>query len=163
MKISLIAAIDEAGGLGKDDELLFKIPSDLKRFRRLTTGNPVVMGRKTYDSIGHPLDDRTNIIVTRNQDFSADDCLIANSIEEAFDLSESHLGGVIGEEVFVIGGGQIYEQTIDLADKLYLTIVKGGYDADTFFPDYSQFDKIVYEKLGEYKDYKFKFLELERS
>lgn len=159
MKISLIAAIDEAGGLGNDDELLFKIPEDLKRFRKLTSGHSVIMGRRTYDSIGQALPGRTNIVVTRIQDFDADDVLVAHSIEQALDLAEEEGDG----EVFIIGGGQIYEQTIDEADKLYLTIVKGEFKADTFFPDYSDFDKIVFEQPGEYKDYKFKFLELERS
>jgi len=159
MKISLIAVIDEAGGLGKDDELLFKIPEDLERFRNITEGHVVIMGRKTYDSIGRALPARTNIVVTRIQDFNGDDCLIAHSIEEALDLAEEE--GT--SEVFIIGGGSIYEQTIDEADKLYLTVVKGEYPADTFFPDYSEFNKVVFEQAGEYKDYKFKFLELERE
>ena len=159
MTISLIAAIDESGGLGKEGELLFKISQDLKRFRDLTEGQVVIMGRKTYDSIGHALPNRTNIVVTRIQDFNSNDCLVAHSIDQAFDLAEQE----DCHQVFIIGGGQIYEQTIDQADKIYLTVVKGDFQADTFFPDYSDFDKIVFEKTGECEGYKFKFLELERS
>jgi len=160
MKLSLIACIDEAGGLGKDGELLFKIPADLKRFKKLTLGHPIIMGRKTFDSIGHSLADRTNIVVTRMQEFNEPDCLGVNSVEEALEAAEDEVGE--DEEVFVIGGGQLYDQTIDLADKLYLTIVKGEYEADTFFPDYEDFDQVRFEKAGQYGKYKYKFVELEK-
>jgi dihydrofolate reductase len=156
--VSIIAAIDENGGLGKNNQLLFKIPADLEHFKEITSGHPVIMGRKTFDSIGQPLLDRTNIIVTRIQDYQVNGCLVAHSIEEAIEMAHKE----DSQEVFVIGGGQIYEQAIDLADKLYLTIVEGEHEADTFFPDYSEFKKVISEEKHESDGYKYRFLELER-
>lgn len=173
MKISIIAAIGRNRELGKDNKLLWHIPEDFKRFKNLTSGHPIIMGRKTWDSLpSKPLPNRTNIVVTRNPDFSPAKAGLAGSLEEAIDIAkkEKALRQAQGlQEIFIIGGGQIYEQAIKkgLVDKLYLTIVDppagGGFDADTFFPDYSEFKKEVSREEKESDRYKYKFLELERG
>jgi len=157
-KISLIAAIDRKKGLGKNNQLLFQIPQDLQNFKRLTLNHPVIMGRKTYQSIGRPLPDRTNIILTRDKNFTAENCIIVHSLDKAIEIAQEK----DDQEIFIIGGGQIYDQTINLADKLYLTLVKGLYSADTFFPDYSAFSKIISKKPGQDLNYSYTFLELEK-
>lgn len=157
-RISLIAAIDENRGIGLNNRLLFSIPADMRRFRKITLNHPVIMGRKTYESIGKPLPKRTNIVVTRNKAYKAPGSMVVHSLEEAINLARRQEK----QEIFIIGGGQIYEQGIKLADKLYLTIVKGVYKADTFFPDYSEFKKVVFKEKGQYKQYQYTFLELER-
>lgn len=164
-KLSLIAAIDENRGLGKDNQLLFKIPEDLKRFKKITTGHPVIMGRKTFESIGKILPNRTNIVLTR-QTWQPPGLPkgagveVVGAVDKAIEVAKESPGG---EEVFVIGGGSVYQQTIDQADKLYLTVVKGAYPADTFFPEYQQqFKKIVFEKTGRFKGFEYRFLEIEK-
>lgn len=180
MKINLIAAMDQQRGIGKNNRLLFRISEDLKRFKELTTGHPVIMGRKTYESIGRVLPNRTNIIVTRDPSFKVAGAIIAHSLEEAIAFANRHSGKAqphpeskedAGQasmtedkhEVFIIGGGQIYAQAIDMADKLYLTIVEGDFGADTFFPDYSAFTKVIKKEERESEGYKYTFLELEKE
>ena len=129
--ISLIAAMDLKRGIGKDGKLPWRLSSDLKRFRELTMGHHLIVGRKTFESIGRVLPGRQMIVVTRSGGFTPDGCLVAGSVESALSLSRER-----GEtEVFVIGGGEIYRQTIDFADRLYLTRVHAEVDADTFFPE----------------------------
>ena len=159
--ISIIAAIGSNRELGKDNKLLWHIPEDFARFKKITSGHPVIMGRTTYESIGKPLSERTNIIVTHDRNYKAAGCVIAHSLEEAIEIAQAKSASV-PLEIFIIGGGQIYEQSIKYADKLYLTIVKGNYKADTFFPDYSEFKKVVYQKESSDKKYEYTFLELER-
>jgi dihydrofolate reductase len=156
MKINLIAALSENRVIGKDNKLLWNIPSDLKRFRQLTSGHPIIMGRKTYESIGRLLPNRTNIIITRDQDYKVEGAVITHSLDEALRQAQGD------DEIFVIGGGQIFEQAISLADKLYLTIVKGNFEGDAFFPDYSAFTKEVLREDGEENGYEFTFLDLEK-
>lgn len=158
-KISIIAATDEDKGIGRNNKLLWHIPGDLRLFKKITLNHPVIMGRTTFESLKKPLPERTNIIVTRNKAYQASGCFICYSLKQAIDLAQEK----DNKEIFIIGGGQIYRQGIKLADKLYLTIVKGNYQADTFFPDYSEFKKIVSKKEGQFKQYKFTFLELERE
>lgn len=165
MKISIVAAIGKNRELGKGNKLIWHIQEDLQRFRDLTKGHPIIMGRKTWESLPiKPLPNRTNIVITRNLSFSlarSHLARLAGSLEEALRLAALAQGN---DECFVIGGGQIYEQAIKkgLVDKLYLTIIDASFDADTFFPDYSDFKKIVYEQERESDGYKYKFLELER-
>ncbi len=154
--ISIIAAIGENRELGKDNKLLWHIPEDFVRFKQITLGHPVIMGRTTYESIGKPLPRRTNIVITRNKDYKADGCIIMNSLEEAIEAAMKK----DNKEIFIIGGGQIYQEGMKYADKLYLTLVKGEFVADTFFPDYSKFRKVVYKQEGQDKKYKYTFLEL---
>jgi len=159
-KISLIAAISENNALGKDNKLIFKIPEDMKRFKEITSGHPIIMGRKTFESIGRPLPNRTNIVVTRDKNYKAEGCEVAHSLNEALRVAKRN--PPVGGEIFVIGGGQIYKEAIGIANKLYLTLVEGKYEADTFFPDYSDFKKVVFEELHESAGYKYKFLDLEK-
>jgi len=158
--ISIICAIGKNRAIGRDNKLLWDIPHDLKHFKDITAGHPVIMGRKTFESIGRPLPNRTNIIITRGENYRQAGCLITHSLEEAIKGTQE----IDSEEVFVIGGGSIYAQAIDLADKLYLTIVDDVVeDADTFFPEYEQFDKIVKEEHFETDKFKYSFIELIKS
>jgi|SRR3989344_1040152 len=158
-KISIIVAISKDRGIGFENKLLWKIPDDLKRFHNITTGHPIIMGRKTFESIGRVLPGRTNIVVTQNLNFKVQGCLIANSLEQAIDSAKKSLGA---DEIFIIGGGQIFEQAIGIADKLYLTIIDAVEKADTYFPDYSDFKKVIFEEEREHKGIKYKFLDLEK-
>ncbi len=160
-KISLIAAIaSENRALGRDNELIYKIPEDLKRFKELTSGHIVIMGRKTFESIGRALPNRTNIVITRDPNFSAENVVVTHSLGEALHLAELKVGN---EEIFIIGGGMLYKEAIQKADKLYLTIVEGNPEADTYFPDYSDFKRVVFEESHESEGLKYKFLDLERN
>jgi dihydrofolate reductase len=133
MRISLLVAMDENRGIGIENRLPWHLSTDLKRFKTLTMGHCLIMGRKTYESIGRPLAGRTMIVITRNPAYRTNGCLIAHSVEEALNLAENS-----GEsEVFVIGGGEIFLQTVDLADRIYLTLVKSQVIADTSFPEIS--------------------------
>ena len=166
MKVSIIAAMDQKRGIGKDNKIPWRIKEDLIHLKALTLGHMVILGRKSYDSMiayytrtGNPMPGKLYLVVTREKSYipARDNGKTGYSIEEA--ISKAKKMGE--EEVFVIGGQQIFQQTIGLADKLYLTIVDGEFDADAFFPDYSQFKKVVFEKEGESDKYKYKFLELE--
>ncbi|MDD5147500.1 MAG: dihydrofolate reductase [Candidatus Daviesbacteria bacterium] len=166
MKVSIIAAIASGNrAIGKNNKLIYKIPEDLKRFKRLTSGHVVIMGRKTFESIGKPLPDRTNIVISRNLNYSPAGIIVTHSFEEALRLSASGriAQGKPADEVFIIGGGQIYQEALPKADKLYLTIVEGSPKADTFFPDYSEFKRVVWKSEEQQSEgLKYRFLELER-
>lgn len=159
MKISIIAAIASGNrALGKNNKLIYHLHEDLQRFKRLTTNHLVIMGRKTFESIGKPLPNRTNIVITHDKTYFAEGIIIVHSLDEALRLVQ--LKG--DDEAFIIGGGQIYQEAISKADKLYLTIVEGSPDADTFFPDYSDFKRVVFEEKHEENGLKYKFLDLEK-
>ncbi len=162
-KISLIAAIASGNrAIGKNNRLIFHIPEDLKRFKKITTGHVVIMGRKTFEAIGQPLPNRTNIIITKDPQYYVEEAEVVHSLEEALRLGRLGDLAQSNDEVFVIGGGQIYQQAIGMADKLYLTIVEGSPQADTFFPDYSEFKKVVFEEEHEDNGLKYKFIDLEK-
>jgi dihydrofolate reductase len=155
--ISIIVAVDEGLAIGKNNQLLFDIPEDLKHFRDITLGHPVIMGEHTYYSIGKALPHRTNIILTRNSNFTAEKCLVAHTLEDAFKTA----GKYDTEEIFVIGGGMVYKSSLPYADKLYLTLVEGKHDADVFFPEYKNiFKKVMREESCDNGKFKFKFMEL---
>ena len=139
--ITLIVAMGKNREIGKENQLLWHLPKDLKHFKELTSGHPIIMGRKTYESIGKPLPNRTNIVISRKNDWFEEGILIVGSIKEAVKFAKK-----IDEEVFVIGGGNIYEQTIDLAHKLEGTLVDAVLDADTFFP---KINEKVWQKTNE--------------
>ena len=171
IRIVLIAAIGRNRELGnsKTNKLLWHIPEDFKHFKKLTLGRPIIMGRKTYESIGKPLPNRLNIIITRNQDYKQKDCPVASSVEQAIDIAKKN--SVIASatpprndnEIFVIGGGQIFEEVIQYAGKLYLTLVDAEFpEADVFFPDYSEFSNVVSREDCDNGQFKFSFLELTR-
>ena len=136
MIISLIVAMDEDRGIGVGGRLPWHLPADLKRFKSLTMGHHLITGRKTYESIGNPLPGRTMIIVTRNPNYQPDGCLVARSLDTAVEFARIDLE----DEVFVIGGGDLFEQAIDLADRIYLTQVHAILPADVYFPEYSSID-----------------------
>lgn len=154
--ISIIAAIGKNRELGKDNKLLWDIPEDMAHFRNITKGKPVIMGRKTFESIGHPLPDRKNIIITNNPSYSAPGCLVVDSLKNALDA----VSKTDEPEVCIIGGASIYAQALDLADKLYLTIVDKAFDADTFFPEYAERFRIVSSEEKHDDTYAYTFLEL---
>jgi dihydrofolate reductase len=125
--------MDEMGGIGKDNRLPWHLSSDLKRFKQVTLGHHLIMGRKTYETIGRPLPGRTTIVITHNPQFQAEGCLIVPSLEEALDLAREN-----GEtEAFIAGGGEIFTLALPLADRIYLTRVHARVKADVFFPPFS--------------------------
>lgn len=157
-KISIIVAVGKNREIGRNNALLWQIPEDLKHFKEKTSGKAIIMGERTFYSIGRALPNRLNIVLSQNPDLKIDGVTVCDSIPQAIEI-----GGKFSDEVFVIGGGSIYAQTIGLADKLYLTLVDRAFAADTFFPDYSKFDKIVLESEPfESNGLKFKFFELEK-
>ncbi|MFH1233596.1 MAG: dihydrofolate reductase [Patescibacteria group bacterium] len=157
---SIIAIIAKNRAIGFQNKLLYDIPEDMKHFKKITAGYAVIMGERTFHSMNDcPLPNRINIILTKDKNFTTQNCLIAYSIEESIKLAKAQNK----DEIFFIGGGQIYKQALPLADKLYLTIVDDEpKQADAFFPDYSEFKKIIIKKESELNNLKFKFVELER-
>ncbi len=146
--------------IGKKGGLPWYIPQELKRFKEITMGHPIIMGRKTHESIGKVLPGRTNIVVTRGKGKGEREVIIVNSLEDAVRRARKSPGS---EEIFIIGGGQIYQEAINLADKLYLTYIDKEIKGDVFFPDYSEFKKVVYKSnWQEHEGIRYKFLELER-
>jgi dihydrofolate reductase len=145
--VSLIVAADESGGIGKNNQLPWHLPSDLKRFKNLTMGHYIVMGRKTYETIGKPLPGRVMVVVTHQKDFFPEGCLIVNSLVDAIKLAENDHE----TEVFIIGGGEIFSQAISRADKIYFTAVHIKTNADVSFPkiDPNQWERIVIEALPQ--------------
>ncbi|WP_295938892.1 dihydrofolate reductase [uncultured Alistipes sp.] len=129
--ISIIVAVAENGVIGDKNTLLWHISEDLKHFKAVTTGHPVIMGRKTFESLGRPLPNRTNVVVTR-QDTEIPGCTVVHSLEEAVALFPAD------EEIFIIGGAQIYGQALPLADRFYLTRVFHSYEGDTHFPEWDE-------------------------
>jgi len=125
--IRIIVAISKNRVIGDSNKLIWHLPADLKRFKEITTGHPIVMGRKTYESIGRPLPNRRNIIITRDNNYQVEGCEIVNSIEEALLLTNS--------DCFIIGGGEIYKQSLHLVDKIYMTLVDEDFEGDTTFPE----------------------------
>ena len=153
--ISILAALDQQNGIGKDNNLLCRLRDDMRNFKELTTGNVVVMGRKTYESLPKgALTNRENIVITRNTTFKAQGCTIMNTIDEV--INHSHR---TNKEVFVIGGGEVYELLLPYASKLYLSFIEHRFDADTFFPqiDYDNWSVIENKKFeqSDRNDYSF--------
>ncbi|MEI7508785.1 MAG: dihydrofolate reductase [Flavobacterium sp.] len=126
--ITLIAAAAENNALGKDNQLIWHLPDDFKRFKEITSGHYIVMGRKTFESFPKPLPNRTHVIITRQENYIAEGCIVVNSLEKAIEACPKE------EEVFVIGGAEIYRQSIDFADKIELTRVHDTFEADAYFP-----------------------------
>ncbi|WP_297509013.1 dihydrofolate reductase [Flavobacterium sp.] len=153
--ITLIAAAAENNALGKDNQLLWHLPDDFKRFKSLTTGNYIIMGRKTFESFPKPLPNRTHIIITRQLDYAYEGCIVVHSLEEALALC------LPTEENFVIGGAEIYHQALPFANKVELTRVHASFEADAFFPEIDNSHwNCVYEELhptDEKHKYSFTF------
>ena len=171
-KICAVVAIGKNRELGKEGKLLWHIPDDLKRFKRLTYGHPVIMGRKTFESIvgylGKPLPDRTNIVIShqgpslkdsQGRSLVADGVIVVPSLEEAIEKAKT----LDDTEIHIGGGAQIYEQALPYIDKLCLTLVDASAEADSFFPPYaSQFTKKVFEEAHEWNGLKYQWVDLER-
>ena len=156
----IVAAAGKKRVIGKKGSTPWYIPAELKRFKEITMGHPIIMGRITHQSIGKALPGRTNIVITHDPGYLVEGCIVVHSLEEALRQAQGKPGS---EEVFIIGGGQIYEQAISLADKLYLTYVDKEIEGDVFFPDYSEFKKKVSESAWqEHEGIRYKFLELKR-
>lgn len=165
-RISIIAIISKNRGLGKDNALLFHIPGELPRFKKITMGHPIIMGRKTFESIGKPLAGRLNIVISRsivhNLSATFPHCVFVTSLEIALEEAKRN----DQDEIFIIGGGQIYEQALPFANRLYLTVVDAQVDADTFFPAYPEFTKVIPQEDQEdhaTEKYTYSFLCLERE
>ena len=164
-RVCAVAAIGRNRELGKGGKLLWHIPDDLKRFNALTRGHPLIMGRKTFESIlgytqGKPLPGRTNIVVTRDADWKYEDVIVVGSLEEGIAKAKD----LDAEEIHVGGGAQIYEQALPHIDKLYLTLVDDEKEADSFFPPYEkEFTKKVFEEKREWNGLKYKWVDLERG
>ncbi|MBQ5701231.1 MAG: dihydrofolate reductase [Alistipes sp.] len=158
--ISIIVAVAKNGVIGDKNSLLWHLREDMVHFRTTTSGHPVVMGRKTYDSIGRPLPKRTNVVISRDTSLAVEGCTVVHSLEEAIALFEPT------EEVFIIGGAQIYAQALPLADRIYLTVIDKEYEGDTSLPeiDYSAWREISREEhsCGEEFEHPFAFITLEK-
>jgi dihydrofolate reductase len=167
MKVSLIVAVAENNVIGKDNDLIWHLPNDMKFFKETTQNHHVIMGRKNFESIPErfrPLPNRTNVIITRQQNYKAEGCIIVNSIEEALEIAKSNEDN----EPFIIGGGQIYKLALDanLVDKIYLTKVHQKFDGDTFFPSLNSNWKEIEKtenKADEKHKYNYDFITLERN
>ena len=159
--LTMIAAAAENNALGKDNDLVWHLPDDFKRFKRLTSGHHIIMGRKTFESFPRLLPDRTHVIITRKDDYNPENTIVVNSLEEAIRVSK------LDEQPFIIGGGEIYEMGMDHADCIELTRVHGEFEADTFFPEIDENKwKLVKEQFhekDEKHDYAFTYLTYERK
>lgn len=133
-RLVLVVAMADDGVIGRKGGLPWRLPSDLKQFRRLTMGKPMIMGRKTFQSIGKPLDGRDNIVVTRDRAFAAEGVLVAPSFEAALAMAQERAEARGADEIAVIGGAQIYGAALPVADRIYLTQVHGAFEGDTMFP-----------------------------
>ncbi len=161
MIVSLIAIMDKGRGLGFENKLSWHLPDDLKRFKATTKGHAIIMGRKTFESIGRPLPDRKNIIITRNANYSAPGCIVAHSIEEALKEARDE------SEVFIIGGAEIYTLSLPYANKMYLTFVDAEIPADAYFPEFNEGEWNVVAIKTHGKDekhpYEFSYKEYEKK
>ncbi|MDP2598889.1 MAG: dihydrofolate reductase [Candidatus Liptonbacteria bacterium] len=159
--ICIIVAIAKNRVIGKRGSgMLWHLPADLKRFKEITMGHTIIMGRRTHESIGKPLPGRTNIVITRQKDYSAPGCIVLGSLQEALVM-------VNGKESFVMGGGEVYEQALPLADKLYITEIEAGFEGDVYFPEIDKkIWKLVDKKEGTIDDmnlYPHRFLIFEKT
>ncbi|MBL4724380.1 MAG: dihydrofolate reductase [Lutibacter sp.] len=142
--ITIIAAVAENNALGKDNQLIWHLPADLKRFKKVTLNHHIIMGRKTFESLGKPLPNRTSIIITRNTTYKADGCIVVNSLQEALEAAKED------ENPYILGGADIYNQAIKIADELDLTFVHHSFEADAFFP---KIDKEIWKETSR-EDFK---------
>lgn len=158
--LSIIVAAAENNVIGRNNALIWHISEDLKYFKRITSGHTVIMGRKTFESIGKPLPNRTNIVISRNIEFKPEGCVVVSSLNEAIAKTNPN------EENFIIGGGSIYREAIGLADKLYLTKIQHSYEGDTHFPEIGdEWKEVLREDFerGEKFEHPFSFIVYERK
>ncbi len=159
--ISLVAAMAKNRVIGKDNKMPWHLPADLKHFKGITMSKPIVMGRKTFESIGRPLPGRDNVIISRNKDYAVDGCIVIHSIEDALKLLTDY------EEIMIIGGGFLYSQIIEQADKLYLTFIDLDIDGDTQFPEFEHLNLAEINRVKCQKDeknpYNYQFVDYQVS
>jgi len=160
MVISLICAASQNGVIGVDNRLPWRLPADMQRFRRLTMGHHILMGRKTYESIGKPLVGRTNIVITRQPNYQAEGCLVASSLEAAIALCHNN------DEIFIGGGAAIYQAALDVAHRIYLTVIHRNFEGDTFL---FEIDEGIWSEVSrknfepdQKNRFRYSFLTLER-
>tara|TARA_B100000929_G_scaffold288745_1_gene277878 strand:+ start:140 stop:613 length:474 start_codon:yes stop_codon:yes gene_type:complete len=157
----MIAAAAENNALGKNNDLVWHLPDDFKRFKRLTSGHHIIMGRKTFESFPKLLPNRTHVIITRQKDYKPKDTIVVSSLEEAIKVSK------LDEQPFIIGGGEIYKMGMEEATKIELTRVHGEFDADTFFPEINEDEwelvKEQFHEKDEKHDYAFTYLTYEKK
>jgi len=162
MKISLIVAMASNRVIGDNDQMPWHLSADLKKFRQITTGFPIIMGRKTYEAIGKPLPDRTNIIVSTNNDYQLDGCLVFNDIDSALAHAEK-----LAEQVFIIGGATLYEALLPVADMMYVTEIHQDFIGDTYFPsfDINEWTEIEREDIDNDPsvEFSYSFLQFARQ
>lgn len=166
IRVVAVVALDSKRGIGKNNKLLFRIKQDFDRMRKLISGKPLIMGRNTYESMltyteGKIIPGSTNIVVTHDADYinnHPEGCVVTHSLDQALEKASQDNP----EEIIIFGGAKIYEQALPVTDRLYLTVVEGDFGADTFFPDYSDFTKVLSEENHQTDKYTFKFLDLER-
>jgi dihydrofolate reductase len=160
MKVSLIVAMAENRVIGLNNQLPWRLSADLQHFKALTMGKPIVMGRKTWESIGRPLPGRTNIVVTRDVGYQAEGCVVVHSVDQALEVADG------SDEIMVIGGANLYQQLFDRADRLYLTLVRGDIEGDTWFPEFNiaQWRELEREShsCDEKNEFDYEFVTLER-
>ena len=160
MNISLIFAASENNVIGKNNQLPWHLPADLKFFKNTTTGHHIIMGRKTYESVGKPLPNRTNVIITRDTNYQADGCVVVKSMEEALNVAKNDV------EIFITGGGEIFKQAIPVANKIYFTKIHHSFEGDSYAP---QIDPLIWKEIkredhmpDEKNKYAYSFIELIR-
>ena len=161
MQISLIVAISANNVIGKDNQLPWRLPADMKNFKQVTMGKPVIMGRNTYESIGKPLPGRTNIVITSKPDYEAKGCTVVHSLDTALaEVSAS-------QEVMFIGGSTLYHEALPIVDRIYLTLIHSDFEGDTFFPHYNreQWHEVSRENFqpDEANPYPFSFIVMDRQ
>lgn len=161
MNISIIVAIAQNNVIGNNNQLIWHIPGDLKRFKSITMGHTVVMGRKTFESIGKPLPGRKNVVISRQSNFKPEGCLVYNSFDKALNSLKTE------DEIFIIGGGEIYRMAMPLTHRIYLTKIHKDFTGDTFFPEIPLEDwEITYEELiseDEKTGFSYSYINLERK
>lgn len=158
--ITIIAAVAENNAIGKDNQLLWHLPNDFKRFKEITTGHYIIMGRKTFESFPKPLPNRTHIVISRNKNYSPIGCIVVQNLEKALEICPKN------QQIFIIGGGEIYKQSIEFANKLDITKVHQSFEATIFFPEIDlqkwKLTKEVFNQKDEKHLYDFSFLEYTR-
>ena len=163
MELAIVVAVAENNVIGKNNQLVWHMPQDLKHFKSITMGFPIIMGRKTYESIGKPLPGRTSIVITRQPDYYANGCIVVRSIQDAIRQAKMQNK----EKAFVIGGAEIYRQATDVCDTMFLTRIRHSFEGDTFFPEIDPNKWIETEKESYPADdknlYPFDFITLKRT
>lgn len=161
MRISAICAMSENRVIGNHNQLPWHLPADLKHFKNITMGHPIIMGRKTYESIGRPLPGRLNIIITRDKNYQAPGCTVVNSIEDALSITQEN------DEIFIIGGASLYQSMLPFTQRLYLTLIHQEIEGDAYFPELNMNDWVEIERnthlAEDAHSYSYSFLVFERS